>query len=75
MDALAKVSICSNRFGDLLNAKIAVLDPKWTEKMANTYRTGMLARMFDLGFISRKKTGVNANYVITDFGKSVVEKT
>jgi hypothetical protein len=60
---------------DLLNAKIAVLDPKWTEKMANTYRTGMLARMFDLGFISRKKTGVNANYVITDFGKSVVEKT
>jgi hypothetical protein len=40
--------------------------------MANTYRTGMLARMLDLGFISRKKIGVNANYVVTDFGKSVV---
>ena len=57
---------------DSLNKKMATLDPKWTEKMANTYRTGMLARMLDLGFISRKKIGVNANYVVTDFGKSVV---
>jgi len=60
---------------DLFNAKMATLDPKWTEKMRNTYRTGMLARLFDLGFISRKKTGVKANYVITDFGKSVVDMT
>jgi hypothetical protein len=58
---------------DSLNAKMATLDPtKWTVKMANTYRTGMLARMYDLGFISRKKIGVNANYNVTEFGKNVV---
>ena len=60
---------------DLLNAKIGSLDSKWTDKMVNTYRTGMLARMFDLGFISRKKTGVNANYVVTEFGKKAVTMT
>ncbi len=56
---------------DALNAKFSTLDSKWTEKMANTYRTGMLARMYDLGFISRKKIGVNANYVVSDVGKKV----
>jgi len=60
---------------DSLNKKMATLDSKWTEKMANTYRTGMLARMLDLGFISRKKIGINANYVVTNFGKSVVANT
>jgi hypothetical protein len=60
---------------DTLNAKFSTLDSKWTEKMANTYRTGMLARMFDLGFITRKKIGVNANYVVTEIGKRVVGKT
>jgi hypothetical protein len=60
---------------DTLNAKFSTLDSKWTEKMANTYRTGMLARMFDLGFISRKKIGVNANYVVTEIGKRMVGKT
>jgi len=54
-----------------LNAKMATLEPKWTEKMVNTYRTGILARMYDLGFITRKKIGLNANYQVTDFGKSV----
>jgi hypothetical protein len=58
-----------------LNKKMATLDPNWTEKMANTYRTGMLARMLDLGFITRKKVGVNANYVVTDIGRGMVEKT
>ncbi len=57
---------------DTLNAKFSALDPKWTEKMANTYRTGMLARMYDLGFITRKKIGVNANYVVTEIGKRMV---
>jgi hypothetical protein len=57
---------------DLLNAKFLSLDSEWTEKMANTYRTGMLARMYDLGFISRKKIGINANYEVTEFGKKVV---
>jgi hypothetical protein len=56
-----------------LNAKFATLDSTWTSKMANTYRTGMLARMFDLGFISRKKIGVNSNYVVTDIGNKTVE--
>ena len=60
---------------DTLNAKFSTMDPNWTEKMANTYRTGMLARMLDLGFITRKKIGVNANYVVTDIGKRMVENT
>ena len=60
---------------DTLNAKFSTLDSKWTEKMANTYRTGMLARMFDLGFITRKKIGVNANYVVTEIGRRMVGKT
>ena len=51
------------------------MDPNWTEKMANTYRTGMLARMYDLGFITRKKIGVNANYVVTEIGKKEMERT
>ena len=36
--------------------------------MANTYRTGALARMYDLGFIIRKKSGINANYFVTEYG-------
>ncbi len=60
---------------ETLNAKFSTLDSKWTEAMANTYRTGMLARIFDLGFITRKKIGVNANYFVTEAGKTVVGKT
>jgi hypothetical protein len=60
-----------NNSPDKLNAKFATLDSKWTTKMANTYRTGILARMYDLGFIIRKKIGVNANYVVTDMGNTI----
>ncbi|MGD0080183.1 MAG: hypothetical protein ABSB80_05995 [Methanoregula sp.] len=57
---------------DTLNAKFSTLDSKWTEKMTNTYRTGMLARMIDLGFISRVKEGINVRYIVTENGKTVV---
>jgi len=57
---------------ETLNAKFATMNPKWTIKMANTYRTGMLARMYDLGFITRKKIGVNANYIVTEIGTKAV---
>jgi len=53
---------------DALTAKFATLDKGWTPKMANTYRTGALARMYDLGFIIRKKSGINANYFVTEYG-------
>jgi len=57
-----------------LNAKFATLDNTWTSKMANTYRTGMLARMLDLGFICRKKIGVKSNYIVTENGtKAMVD--
>lgn len=56
---------------DALTAKFATLDKSWTQKMANTYRTGMLARMYDLGFIIRKKSGINANYFVTEYGKKM----
>lgn len=54
-----------------LTAKFATLDKEWTLKMANTYRTGALARMYDLGFITRKKSGINANYFVTEYGKKI----
>ena len=60
---------------ETLNEKFATMDPNWTEKMANTYRTGMLARISDLGFIIRKRKGVNVNYLVTDFGKSMEGKS
>jgi len=60
---------------ELLKARIATLDSKWTDKMANTYRTGMLARMYDLGFISRKRIGVNAHYSVTEYGKKMVRES
>ena len=58
---------------DALTAKFSTLDKDWTEKMANTYRTGMLARMYDLGFISRQKNGIKTKYLVTEYGKKVVE--
>jgi hypothetical protein len=57
---------------DALTAKFASLDKAWTEKMANTYRTGMLARMYDLGFILRQKNGIKTTYLVTEAGKKVV---
>ena len=57
---------------DALTAKFSTLDKEWTEKMANTYRTGALARMYDLGFISRQKNGIKIKYLVTEYGKKVV---
>jgi len=56
---------------DALTAKFATLDKGWTTKMANTYRTGALARMYDLGFIARQKSGIKTSYVVTETGKKV----
>lgn len=56
---------------DALTAKFATLDKDWTAKMANTYRTGALARMYDLGLITRQKTGIKTKYLVTDAGKTV----
>jgi len=57
---------------DALTAKFATLDKEWTGKMANTYRTGTLARMYDLGFIVRQKIGIKTKYLVTEYGKKVV---
>jgi hypothetical protein len=56
---------------DALTAKFSTLDKEWTEKMANTYRTGTLARMYDLGFITRQKNGIKSKYLVTEDGKKV----
>ncbi len=60
---------------DALTAKFATLDKDWTRKMANTYRTGMLARMYDLGFITREKMGIKTKYLVTEYGKAVVGRS
>lgn len=54
---------------DALTTKFSTLDKDWTVKMANTYRTGMLARMYDLEFISRQKNGIKTTYLVTEAGK------
>ncbi len=56
-----------------LNEHFSTLDRKWTKKMANTYRTGMIGRMVDLGLIARTKTGVRVKYIVTDFGIKMEE--
>jgi hypothetical protein len=56
---------------DSLNIKFATLGKDWTPKMANTYRTGMLARMYDLGLICREKNGIKVRYKVTDTAKTM----
>lgn len=59
-----------------LNNKMATFYKKfqmeenpWTEGMINTMRSGLMSRLFEFGFIQKKKQGLNVYYGLTEKGK------
>jgi len=52
-------------FSQVWNASDAVI---------NTQRAGLMARMYELGLIEKKKMGINVRYNITDKGKNFLKK-
>ena len=43
---------------------------EWNRSKASVYRTGVLARMQELGLVDREKSGVNVTFILTDSGKT-----
>ena len=41
----------------------------WNRSKASVYRTGVLARMQELGLVDREKSGVEVTFVLTESGK------
>ena len=41
----------------------------WNKSKASVYRTGVLARMQELGLVHREKSGVQVTFVLTESGK------
>lgn len=41
---------------------------KWSDKVVNTQRAGLMSRMYELGLINKKKKGIYVEYIITDKG-------
>lgn len=41
----------------------------WNRSKASVYRTGVLARMQELGLVNREKSGVEVTFVLTESGK------
>lgn len=51
--------------------------PSWgeiSEAVVNTQRAGLMARMFELGLIDKKKDGITVTYIITDTGRKFLGK-
>lgn len=53
---------------DNLTAQVAKAWPKWTDKMANTMRSGALGRLHDLGLVARERTGLEVQYMLPERG-------
>jgi len=50
-----------------LTDKVSEIDPEWSEAQANTMRTGLVSRMFELGFVRRERVETHGvAYVLTD---------
>lgn len=45
-----------------------------SDAVINTQRAGLMARMFELGLIEKKKTGVRVSYAISNRGKAFLTK-
>lgn len=64
-----------NSINKELNREIA---PSWgetSEAVVNTQRAGLMARMFELGLLHKKKEGITVAYIIADRGKNFLEKS
>lgn len=57
-----------------LNAVIGNLYKKWTAPLVNTQRTGAMSRMFELGLISKVKSGVTVQYGLTARGEDFLAR-
>lgn len=70
---LSAISTGKTRREDL-NAAIANLYRKWSEPLVNTQRTGAMSRMFELGLISKVKSGVTVQYGMTARGEEFLAR-
>ena len=46
----------------------------WNRSKASVYRTGVLARMQELGLVNREKSGVEVTFVLTELGKERLQQ-
>lgn len=55
-----------------MNAEL-IEENDWNRSKASVYRTGVLARMQELGLVDREKTGVEVKFVLTESGNEVLK--
>ncbi len=59
-----------------INSELKKKVPKrWSDKVINTQRAGLMARMYELGLINKKKKGIYVEYLISDRGKYFLDLT
>ena len=56
-----------------MNAEL-IKENDWNRSKASVYRTGVLARMQELGLVDREKTGVEVKFVLTENGKNILTR-
>ena len=54
-----------------MNAKL-IHENEWNRSKASVYRTGVIARMQELGLVDREKTGVEVKFVLTEVGDKLL---
>ena len=57
-----------------MNAAL-IRDHGWNRSKASVYRTGVIARMQELGLVDREKTGVEVKFVLTEAGDKLITET
>lgn len=58
---------------DSLSSQVSTLNDNWSEAQANTVRSGLVSRMFELGLISRERVGQRGiAYKLTDQGNTLL---
>ena len=56
-----------------MNAEL-IQENDWNQSKASVYRTGVLARMQELGLVEREKTGVEVKFVLTENGNNILTR-
>ncbi|MCB2221557.1 MAG: hypothetical protein KQI35_14255 [Bacteroidetes bacterium] len=71
---LAKINSGINRREDLDKELIIDFQKKWecSEMVVKTQRSGLTSRVYDLGFISKTKSGNEVMYHLTDLGLNIL---
>lgn len=59
-----------------LTEHIAEMNAEWSQSQANTMRSGLVSRMYELGLVSRERVGQRGiAYNLTDAGASLLDDT